>query len=70
MSNKRGKRGTSKSSKSDDIVVLKVRNTEQLERTLGLRGIVGEKPIINAIMPIIIERLDEEERQEMLEMAI
>jgi hypothetical protein len=69
MSNKRGKRGGSKSSKSDDIVVLKIRNTEQLERTLGLRGIVGEKPMINAIMPIIVERLEDEERREMLEMA-
>jgi hypothetical protein len=69
MSKKRGNRGCSKSSKSDGVVVLKVRDTEQLKRTLDLRGIVGEKPIINSIMPIIIKRLDEEERQEMLEMA-
>ena len=69
MSKKRGNRGGSKSSKSDGVVVLKVRDTEQLERTLDLRGIVGKKPIINAIMPLIVERLEEEERLEMLEMA-
>lgn len=69
MSNKRGKRGGSKSSKSANIVVLDVRNFEQMERTLDLRGIVGDKPVINSVMPLIVERLDDEERKEMLEMA-
>ena len=66
MSNKRGKRG---SSKDKFTVQLKVRNEEQLQRTLDLRGIHGDKPHINDIIEKIVERLDDEERQKMLAMA-
>ncbi len=66
MSNKRGKRG---SSKNKFTVQLKVRNEEQLQRTLDLRGIHGDKPHINDIIEKIVGRLDDEERQKMLAMA-
>ena len=69
MFRNRGRRGSSVSHSSVGIVMTKVRNTEQLERTLDLRGIIGEKPIINAIMPTIMERLDEEERMRILATA-
>ena len=66
MSNKRGSRGRSKSS---NVVVLKIRNEAQLQRTLDLSNVVGDKPIINDVMARIISRLDEEHRQELLAVA-
>jgi hypothetical protein len=68
MSNKRGKRGSTKS-KAKFAVQLKIRNEEQLQRTLDLRGVKEDKPRINDVILKIAERLDEEERQEMLAMA-
>ena len=63
--NKRGSRG----SKVKNAVVLNVRDKAQLERTLSLSGIVGNKPSINGIMPIIEKRLDDEYREEALALA-
>lgn len=68
MSNKRGSRGKS-CSKCKFAVQLNVRNEEQLQRTLDLRGVKGNKPCINDVILRIVERLDAEEREEMLEMA-
>jgi len=65
MSNKRGSRGKSKGS----VVVLKIRNEEQLQRTLDLCGIIGDKPSINEVMARISARLDEEHRKELLAIA-
>ena len=62
MSSKRGKRGGSK--KLSTVLLLKVRDA-----TIDLQGCVGDKPTINGIMPMIMERLDEEERLEMLALA-
>lgn len=63
--NKRGSRG----SKVKDAVVLNIRDEAQLERTLSLSGIVGEKPSINGIMPVIEKRLDAEYRKANLALA-
>lgn len=60
MSKKRGSRG----SKSHDVVLLKARNEAQLQRTLDLCGVVGEKPLINDYMESYMSRLAEEERRE------
>lgn len=57
MSNKSGK------------VTVKIRNDAQLSKTLGLIGIVGEKPHVNDVMPLIMERIDEEERAKMAKIA-
>ena len=65
MSNKRGSRGRSKS----NVVVLKIRNEAQLQRTLDLCGIIGDKPSINEVMERISARLDEEHRRELLAVA-
>ena len=68
MSNKRGKRGGSSSS-SKSAVQLKIRNEEQLQRTLDLRGITKDKPHINDMITAIAERMDKEETQKMLSIA-
>ena len=67
MSNKRGKRGSTKSKKF--AVVLKIRNEEQLQRTLDLRGVKEDKPRINDVIERIAERLEREHEAEMLAMA-
>jgi hypothetical protein len=46
-----------------------VRDFAQLKRTLALENVGEEKPHINDLMPIIMERLDEEERQRSLRLA-
>jgi len=66
MSNKRGKRG---SSKPKFAVQLKIRDEGQLLRTLNLSNIHGDKPHVNDIMPIIVERLDAEEYAASLALA-
>lgn len=67
MSKNRGKRGSG--SKSVFAVQLKVRDTEQLNRTLNLLGVKDEKPVINDVVYRMIPRLEEEHRLEMLEMV-
>ena len=67
MSNKRGSRGSSKS--KSKVLVYNIKDTDRLERTLDLRDIVGEKPIINDIMPIIMKRLDSEHESHMAEIC-
>ncbi|MCR4934437.1 MAG: hypothetical protein K6A29_09585 [Lachnospiraceae bacterium] len=66
MSNKRGSRG----SKKKDAVVLKIRNEAQLQRTLDLRNVVGEKPIINEFMPSYMAHLEEAERAASIALAM
>lgn len=46
-----------------------VRNFAQLRRTLDLEDVGEMKPCINDLMPVIMERLDEEERQSSLRLA-
>ena len=65
MSNKRGKRG--KSNKFS--VQLVIRNAEQLQRTLDLRGVKDERPSINEVVERVVERLEREREAEMLAMA-
>ena len=67
MSNKRGKRGSTKSKKF--AVVLKIRNEEQLQRTLDLRGVKEDRPHINDVIERIAERIEREREAEMLAMA-
>ena len=67
MSNKRGKRGGSKPSKF--AVQLKIRNEEQLQRTLDLRGVKEDRPHINDVIERIAERIEREREAEMLAMA-
>lgn len=57
MSKKRGSRGKS----SDGVVLLKVRNDVQLQRTLDLSDVIGVHPHINDMMPAIVKRLEYEE---------
>lgn len=60
MSSKRGVRGGKSKSIFGGVVVLgKIKHPRQ--ETLDLLGIVGVKPHINDIMPIICDRLDAEE---------
>lgn len=65
MSKNRGKRGRPKKF----AVQLKIRDEAQLERTLSLSGVKGEKPCINNIIGRICERIDEENRKKMVSMA-
>lgn len=57
MSNKRGKRGRPKKF----AVSLKITNEAQLQRTLDLCNVKGEKPHINDIIGVIVDRLEREE---------
>ena len=66
MSNKRGSRGKSK---AKNAVVLKIKDEEQLHRTIDLLNVHGDKPHVNDVMVRIMERLDEEERVRMLNLA-
>jgi len=66
MSNKRGKRG---GDKSEFAVQLKVRNKEQLQRTLDLCNVSGIKPVINNVIGSIINRLEDERQKEMFALA-
>jgi len=67
MSKNRGKRGSG--SKSVFAVQLKIRNEEQLNRTLNLLGVKDIKPTINDAVYRMIPRLEEEHRLELLEAA-
>ena len=55
--------------KKKDIVILDCSDIERIRHSLDLDRVVGDKPCINAVMPRIIARMDEEERLRMLEMA-
>ena len=57
-SKNRGCRGGKKSSS----VGILIPDDEQLERTLGLVGVDGDKPCINDIMCVICERLEREQK--------
>ena len=55
--------------KNKDIVKLDCSDIERIRHSLDLDRVVGDKPCINAVMPKIVARMDEEERLRMLEMA-
>ena len=66
MSGKRGSRGKS----NKNCVLIKVRDDVQLQHTLDLSNVVGDKPLINEVMERIMARLEEEHRKELLATAV